>query len=304
MVKVACRRRLPSLVSAATVVLLATALWWQAGPAHAEDATVAVQSTDDGGRYAPAEVTIAVDETVTWVWEGDNHSVTHDPEQGPRLFDSHPACEERDPLPNRCSETGEEDFRMVFAQAGTYPYTCRIHGEAMTGTVVVTEASEEPSPTTSPTPARPSPTQDRKPSPTSEPEPSPEQPSTSRPDAESEPAPSPSPSSEPVAEPEQREAPPPSVDRDPTPDAPAAGTPTVAAGDASPTPVPDPSFEEFPGASEPTGGTGVSGEVAIGGSDDGNGTARTVWAVAGVVSVVGTLGALGRTVLFADAWDT
>ena len=82
----------------------------------------------------------------------------------------------------------------------------------------------------------------------------------------------------------------------PTPTAPA---PSVA--EDRTVPVPSPSFQDFPEASDPARGDDVEGTVAIDTPDDG-GTSRTVWGLLGGVSVLGTLGAFGRRVLFSDPW--
>ncbi len=238
MAMVASRRRLPLAVTAGAVLLVATAAWWHATPAHADDVTVIVESTDDGGRYAPDEVTIELGDTITWVWETNGHSVTHEPEDGQDpAFDSHPNSGEDPGLcPPFCGAEGETYAVSDFPAPGRYAYTSKMDPR-MRGVVVVTEAAPQ------------------------------------------------------------------SIERTSTSDAPTAGAPSMARDDASPSPVPDPSFEDFPSASEPTGDAEVGGEVALGGPDDGSSTARTVWAVVGGVSVLGTLGAFGRTVLFADVWN-
>lgn len=320
MAMVALHRRLPTAVSAGAVLLMATAVWWQAAPpAHADGATVAVQMTEDGPRYAPAEVTIALGETVTWVWETDGHSVTHDPGEGQqRVFDSHPSDPEA-PIgcPPFCGEQGDTFAFSEFPEPGEYAYVSKMDPDperTMRGVVVVTEPPAQEASSTSPTPATPSPTQDPDPSPTatSEPERSPEDPSTSEPapepEPEAEPAPEPEPEPappppQPDPQPEQRVAAPQSVDRESASETPTAGAPTVASGDASPSPVPEPTFEDFPDATDPTDDGDVPGEVALGGSDDQRGTGRTVWALLGGASVLGTLGVFGRTVLFSDAWN-
>lgn len=65
-----------------TVVVALLALLLGAGllatHAQAEDRTVEVRF--DG--YTPAELTVQVGDTVTWVWETSGHSVTHRPEDG------------------------------------------------------------------------------------------------------------------------------------------------------------------------------------------------------------------------------
>lgn len=316
MVLVAPRRRLPSVVSAAAVLLLATAVWWQATPAHAEDVEVAVRMTDDGPRYVPAEVTIQLGDTVTWVWETNGHSVTHQPEEGQqRVFDSHPDDPEN-PLQNcppRCGEEGETTFAFSdFPEPGTYVYGSKMDPNPeperpMRGVVKVEPAPEPSSPPSEPEASQSESTQEPSPDPasSSEPEPAPEPDPEPEPEPEPEPAPEPAPPPPAEPAPQQQQAAPQSVERDTATDTevPTAGSPRVAAQDSSPSPVPSPTFEDFPQASDPTDDTDVSGEVALGGTDDGGGTARTVWALIGGASVLGTLGAFGRTVLFADTWN-
>ena len=81
-------------------------------------------------RFSPASVTIAVGDSVTWRWEGNNsHSVTQGTtpnasEDPTRLFDS----------PIKSSGT----FGYRFTSAGTVPYFCRPHfASGMKGTVKV-----------------------------------------------------------------------------------------------------------------------------------------------------------------------
>lgn len=292
------RRRLPLLV-AGVLLLLATGAWWVAVPAaHAADQTVAVQSSEEGGRYAPGEVTIALGDTVTWVWETDGHSVTHQPAEGEEpLFDSHPNDPD-EPLggcPPFCGEQGDTFAFSDFPEPGRYEYFSKAN-PGMRGVVVVTERVEEETSSPSPTPARPAPTSEPEPSPTatSEPEPSPQPPP---PDPEPEPEPEP-----PPPDPAPRTAQPAPVERESSPSpSPTAGEPTVAGEATSPSPIPEPTFEEFPDAQAPTPDGEVEGEVAIGGTD--GGPSRTVWALVGGASVLGTLGAFGRTLLLSDAWN-
>ena len=84
-------------------------------------------------RFSPANVTIAVGDSVTWVWQGIHpHTVTHgttpDVSEDPsRLFDS----------PSMTSGT----FGYRFTAAGTVPYFCRPHfAIGMKGTIVVQQA--------------------------------------------------------------------------------------------------------------------------------------------------------------------
>lgn len=268
---------------AGVFLLLVAGAWWQgAPPAGAATTRVAVQSTETTGQYAPASVTVVVGDTVTWVWEGDNHSVTHSAPPGePRQFDS--GCTVF--VGAQCGTTGDT-FSHEFSAVGTYDYFCQVHPD-MTGRVEVVEATASPSPTSPPKPTpTPEPTESPRPTetettpppgePTTEPTEPAEQPSGTT--APTEPSPSPSPSVSPSSSP-----------------APAPTEP--------PAPVPDPTFEAFPEAREPTDGEGdgdVEGDVALDGPADER--SRTLWGIVGGVSVLGTLGAFGRSVLFGDPW--
>ena len=86
-----------------------------------------IRIVDNG--FSPRNVTISVGDSVTWRWDGNNsHSVTHgtsptSPPDASKLFDS----------PIQSSGT----FGYRFNNAGTFPYFCRPHFPAMTGSVVV-----------------------------------------------------------------------------------------------------------------------------------------------------------------------
>jgi hypothetical protein len=76
-------------------------------------------------------VTVPSGETVAWSNDGDNvHTVTSD--EG--VFDS------------GTLESGAS-FSFTFAEPGTYPYYCQVHGAAggvgMAGTIVVTGATDQ-----------------------------------------------------------------------------------------------------------------------------------------------------------------
>ena len=71
--------------------------------------------------YSPADVTISVGGTVTWTWAG---AVAHTVTSNTGVFDSSPP-----------RTTGT--FAFTFANAGTFPYHCLVHGFAMSGTVTV-----------------------------------------------------------------------------------------------------------------------------------------------------------------------
>jgi plastocyanin len=118
----------PALAVASLVVVLAC-------PASAATANVSI--TDN--QYTPATVTINVGDTVTWTDNGSAHSVTSDDGTS---FDSSPNC------PSTCLANGDT-FSHTFSSAGSFGYHCRLHGSAMTGTVVV----QAPATTTSSTTA-------------------------------------------------------------------------------------------------------------------------------------------------------
>jgi plastocyanin len=75
---------------------------------------------DDGRRFDPADVTVAVGETVTWTHEGGlPHTVT----ATDGAFDSGDLA-------------GGDTFEFTAEEPGTIDYACSIHPE-MTGTVTV-----------------------------------------------------------------------------------------------------------------------------------------------------------------------
>ncbi len=84
-----------------------------------EDANANVVAVQDN-RFTPAQFTVAPGGTVTWDWTGSNlHNVTFD-----------------DGAASRTQADGR--YQQQFTAPGTYPYTCTIHGPAMSGTVQVT----------------------------------------------------------------------------------------------------------------------------------------------------------------------
>jgi plastocyanin len=128
-------------LGAGTALLLAFAV----APAFAADHTVNIV----GLTFEPAEITVAVGDTVTWeVTEsiGAPHSVTSgtpdDPDKG-SVFDSGA---------EGLIEVGET-FEFTFDSAGTYAYYCTVHGASMSGQVVVGEAGASEPPVASEPPA-------------------------------------------------------------------------------------------------------------------------------------------------------
>lgn len=116
-----------------------------AGTALAADHDVGIAGLD----FEPADITIAVGDTVVWtVTEGigSPHSVTSggpgDPDEG-EAFDS--GIE---------GLTNDGDtYEFTFETAGAFPYYCVVHGASMSGTVTVQEAGGAESPAASPAPA-------------------------------------------------------------------------------------------------------------------------------------------------------
>jgi plastocyanin len=76
------------------------------------------------GTSNPAVDTVAVGDLVTWQWSG---TMPHDV----RWIDA-PG------QPDSPVLTGSGTFTATFAAPGTYHYDCSLHGNAMTGTLVVT----------------------------------------------------------------------------------------------------------------------------------------------------------------------
>jgi plastocyanin len=259
-------------VLAALVVAVAGTMWQ---PALA--ATTAVNVVDNA--YEPAEVTVVVGDVVEWRWQGNNpHSVRSD-EAG---FDSHPQCQPI--LGTDCASNGDEPFRWTANGPGTFVYTCRVHGDAMAGTIVVEEAPP-PEPTSPPQTET-----ETEPPPSPEPSPEPTPPSPS-------PSPQPSPTSSPSP---TRTATTPNVPP------PVRFTETEAPSVPEPEVVSDePSFEAFPEPVEPTVSESddpADDEVTIAAGDDG-GIGGVVWRVVGGLTVLGTALAFARVVLFGPPWD-
>ena len=114
-------RRLFSLV----VLSLALAL----GPASMAGAASKAVSIGDNF-YSPASVTISAGDTVTWTNNGAApHTVTADDGS----FDSSPNCPANI---DACLQAGDT-YSHTFSSAGTFGYFCKVHGQSMSGTVVV-----------------------------------------------------------------------------------------------------------------------------------------------------------------------
>lgn len=98
--------------------------------------------------YVPAQRTIAVGDTVRWTnLDGAPHSVTADDGS----FDSSPSCV----AGLNCMNSGSS-FPHTFNLAGTFTYHCRVHGDAMTGTITVEAVATTTTSTTLATTTTPS----------------------------------------------------------------------------------------------------------------------------------------------------
>ena len=100
-----------------------------------------------GRKFSPANITIAVGDTVQWIVTGSTHTTTS----------GHPGNQ---------TEFWDSDtlqrggfFSRTFTVVGAFPYFCKIHGRSMLGTVTVVE-SMEGQPLSSPPTAEPEPDSD------------------------------------------------------------------------------------------------------------------------------------------------
>ena len=122
----------PSIATSvvAAIGLLAMAVWFGAAATPVRAAEQAV--TIEDFLFDPANLTIAVGDTVTWT-NLDSFSHTATSTSGPASFDSG-------------NLATDETFSFTFDTAGTYEYFCEIHPN-MTGTIMVTDgASSAPAP--------------------------------------------------------------------------------------------------------------------------------------------------------------
>lgn len=85
-----------------------------------------VDVTDNA--FVPTERTVTAGTEVIWTHKGENaHTVT----AADGSFDSHPSC------PSGACMQQDETFKHSFPTAGTFTYSCKVHGELMSGTIVV-----------------------------------------------------------------------------------------------------------------------------------------------------------------------
>jgi LPXTG-motif cell wall-anchored protein len=88
--------------------------------------------------YDPETVTISAGDTVVWTNNGQApHTVT----ANDGSFDSSPDCPGDF---DACMQSGDT-YSQTFGAAGTFAYYCKVHGQEMSGTVVVQGGGTEPS---------------------------------------------------------------------------------------------------------------------------------------------------------------
>ena len=92
---------------------------------HARGATVTVRVGPQGAMsFSPDPVSIQVGDTVQWIWDSSNHSVTSGtPFQPTSDF-------------NSGIRNPPSTFSRTFGSAGSFPYYCTFHPE-MKGTIIV-----------------------------------------------------------------------------------------------------------------------------------------------------------------------
>jgi plastocyanin len=100
--------------------------------------------SDNNGTSNPAVDTVAVNGTVTWTWDPSvtmEHSVQS---IGNPAFTSSPIM-----------SGGGTTHQAAFTTAGTYQYDCAVHGQLMTGMIVVVGTGDSVSPPSTDTMASP-----------------------------------------------------------------------------------------------------------------------------------------------------
>lgn len=127
---------------ARALTILAVAVVFVPSPgARAANTTTVIER---GTQYVPAQVDVAVGDTVQWIYESsptasNGHTVTFNDR------DLNPNCPPS-LLLNDCQRSPSDRVSRTFTSAGTYPYRCKVQS-GMTGVVVVTPASNSSSTT-------------------------------------------------------------------------------------------------------------------------------------------------------------
>jgi plastocyanin len=111
--------RIPRFIAAVTVTALCAlgaACGDSTNPAGGNSVSV------EDNLFDPDNLSVPAGTTVTWTWNGAaDHNVTWTGQGAPA------------PSPTQASGT----YSRTFAAAGTFDYFCTIHGQSMSGTVVV-----------------------------------------------------------------------------------------------------------------------------------------------------------------------
>jgi LPXTG-motif cell wall-anchored protein len=124
-----------SIVNIGAPALLAVVIVLAAAAPAAADASVSMGDNF----YDPSTVTVTAGETVTWTHTGElPHTVTADDGS----FDSSPNCPDQT---NQCMQSGDS-FSQTFNSEGNFGYFCKVHGQSMSGTVVVEAGGTGPAP--------------------------------------------------------------------------------------------------------------------------------------------------------------
>ena len=134
-----------------TKARMATHMKMPAASAIPPIATAATGQTFDvhvgpGFSFTPSTVSIHTGDTVKWTWDASGHTVT----SGSCPAGCTPDSKFCSPTDTNCGTTNASNagatYQHTFTQAGTYPYFCKVHGSAMQGSVVVTDAVCTPPP--------------------------------------------------------------------------------------------------------------------------------------------------------------
>lgn len=118
------RLTIPGAISVPRATLLATPNSTVASSTPTASSSVSLKNV----AFVPNSITVSVGTTVVWT-NDETGAIPHTVTSG------------APDAPNGTFESGTlypgQSFQYTFAKTGTYPYYCRIHGAAMTGTVIV-----------------------------------------------------------------------------------------------------------------------------------------------------------------------
>ncbi len=83
--------------------------------------------------FVPPELTVTVGTEVIWNYVGPDAPHTVTATNG--SFDSNPECDTT--KLDQCLNAVGESFRHTFPTADSFTYSCKIHGELMSGTIII-----------------------------------------------------------------------------------------------------------------------------------------------------------------------